>query len=145
MVTLQKPNFVKIMNPITGVFQVICLHLRSPCFRVDLKGKIEWILCYSKYLVLYFQPLQFVRRSDDGQSFTKRRIVRLTPFAFECEWSKDKSKLQKENTQWKGQCMIHESSMKITVSVCWCPKKLAYGIAQLVCIYTLLYFWHFIS
>ena len=53
------------MNPITGVFQVICLHLRSPCFKVDLKTRspnfeIKWILCYSKYFILYPQPLQFV-------------------------------------------------------------------------------------
>ena len=46
-------------NSIAGIFQVICLHLRSPCFKADLKGKshnlqIEWILCYSKYLVLFF-------------------------------------------------------------------------------------------
>ena len=46
-------------NSIAGIFQVICLHLRSPCFKADLKGKshnlqIEWILCYSKYLALFF-------------------------------------------------------------------------------------------
>ena len=46
-------------NSIAGIFQVICLHLRSPCFKADLKGKshnlqVEWILCYSKYLVLFF-------------------------------------------------------------------------------------------
>ena len=38
------------MNPIAGIFQVICLHLRSPCFKVNVKRKsnnfeIEWILC----------------------------------------------------------------------------------------------------
>ena len=75
----------------------------------------------------------------DGQSFTKqRRVAWLTPFAFECEWSQDTWKLQTENTQWKVQCMVLENNMKITVSVCWCPNKLA--IAQPVCIYTLLYF-----
>ena len=53
--------------------------------------------------------------------------------------------MQSESTQWNVQCMVHENNMKIKVSVCWCPNKLTYGIAQLICIYTLLHFWYFIS
>ena len=35
----------------------------------------------------FFQRLQFLRWNDNGQSFTKQRIVVwLTPFAFDCEW-----------------------------------------------------------
>ena len=70
------------MNPITDIFQVICLHLRSHWFKVDLKGKshnfeIEWILCYSTYLVLCFQSLQFVRLSDGWSKFFETKKSRL--------------------------------------------------------------------
>ena len=36
---IRRNNFLKKMNTITGIFQVICLHLWSACFKVDLKGK----------------------------------------------------------------------------------------------------------
>ena len=84
LVKLQTPSlqFCQKMNPITDMFQVICLHLRSPCFKVDLKGKsqnfeIECILCYSTYLALYFQPLQFVRWSDGWSIFYETKKNRL--------------------------------------------------------------------
>ena len=78
------------MNPITGIFQVICLHLRSPWFKVDLKGKshnfeIGYYVTQS-ILFFIFSRCSLYIEVMDGQSFTKqRRIVRLTPFAFECE------------------------------------------------------------
>ena len=80
------------MNPITSIFQVISLHLKSPWFKVDLKGKnhnfeIEWMLCCSKYIVLIFSCYSLYVELIDGQSFTKQRgIVWLTLFAFEWEW-----------------------------------------------------------
>ena len=78
----QPATLLKKMNLITDIFQVICLHLRTPCFKLDLKGKslnfeIELILCYSKYLVLYFQPLQFVRWTDGWSTFFETKNNRL--------------------------------------------------------------------
>ena len=70
------------MNPITDIFQVICLHLTTLCFKVDFYRKrynfeIEWRLCYSKYLVLYFQLLLFVRLSDGWSIFYETKKTRL--------------------------------------------------------------------
>ena len=78
----QPATLSKNKNPITDIFQVICLYLRNPCFKVDLKGKshnseIQWILCYSMYLVLYFQPLQFVRGSYEWSIFYETKKSRL--------------------------------------------------------------------
>ena len=53
---------------------------------------------------------------------------------------RDTWKLQSKSKRWKVKCMAHENDMKITVWVCWCQNKHTYGIAQLVCIYTLLHF-----
>ena len=53
---------------------------------------------------------------------------------------RDTWKLQSKSKRWKVKCMAHENDMKITVLVCWCQNKHTYGIAQLVCIYTLLHF-----
>ena len=138
------------MKPITGIFQVIYLHLRSPCSKVDLVGKVTFLKLNEYYvtqsiLLFIFSRWSLYVEVMDSESFTKqRKILWLTPFAFSCEWEKDRWKLQSENTKRKVQCLVHENNMKITVSVCWCPNKLAYGIAQLVYIYTVLYFWLFI-
>ena len=64
-------------NSIAGIFQVICLHLRSPCFKADLKGKshnlqIEWIFTQS-ILFFFFQPLQFVRWSYGWSIFYEKK------------------------------------------------------------------------
>ena len=69
-------------NPITDIFEVICPYLRNPCLKVDLKGRsqnfeTEWILCYSIYLGLYFQPLHFVPWSDEWSIFYKTKKSRL--------------------------------------------------------------------
>ena len=61
------------MNPITGIIQVIDVHLRSPCFNIYLKDKsnnfeIQRILCYSRYIALRFQLLQC-----ECQSFTNTK------------------------------------------------------------------------
>ena len=53
---------------------------------------------------------------------------------------RDTWKLQSKSKRWKVKYMAHENDMKITVWVCWCQNKHTYGIAQLVCIYTLLHF-----
>ena len=53
---------------------------------------------------------------------------------------RDTWKLQSKSKRWKVKCMAHENDMKITVLVCWWQNKHTYGIAQLVCIYTLLHF-----
>ena len=79
-VKLQTPSLklCQKMNPITNILEVICLHLRSPCLKVDIKVKshnfeIEWILCYSKYFVLYFQQLQVPRWSDGWSIFYEKK------------------------------------------------------------------------
>ena len=55
-------------------FQIIFLHLRNACFKVDLKEKchnfyIQWILWYSKYLVLYFSRCSLYHKLIDDQLF----------------------------------------------------------------------------
>ena len=133
------------------MFDVICLQLRSPCFKVDFKGKahsfvFEWVFCYSKYLALHFQQLQFVRWTDRWSTFHEAKKNRLiTTVCFRVcliKWCM-------EITDWKHskESTVHGkwSNVKTTVSVCWCPNKVTYEIAQLVWIYTLLHFWNFIS
>ena len=96
------------MNTITGIFQVTCRHLRRPCFKVELKGKshnfeIEWILCYSKYLVLYFQPLQFIRWWSNFYETKKNRLINTVCFSMRL------IKGYKEITEWKHpmECAVH--------------------------------------
>ena len=103
-----------------------------------LQFEITCIFCHNSFFI--FSRCSLCVEVMDRQSFTKQvRIVWLTPAVFLCEWYMDTWKLQNENTQWKVQCMAHENIMKITVSVCWWPNKLAYRIAQLVFIFSLLY------
>ena len=121
---------------------------KSPCFKVVLKGKshnfeIEWILCYSMYLVLYIQPLQFVRWSDGWSIFyetKKSRLIKTVCFRVQI------IKGYMEITEWNHtvESAVHGilNKMRIAALVCWCLNKLA--IAQTICIYTLLYVWHFI-
>ena len=134
------------MNIITDIFQVIFLHLRSLSFKVDLKGKslnfeTEWTLCYSKYVVFHFQPLQCRLYVE---------VMNCNSFLLNKEESFDKHSLPSSANDKRiygnyrvkihsGKCsayMVHWNSMKITISVFWCPNRLAYVIAQLVCIYT---------
>ena len=68
------------MNPITDIFQVICLHLRSPCFKVDLKRKVAILKlsgCYVTQRILFFifSRCGLYIELMDGQSFTKQRRV----------------------------------------------------------------------
>ena len=130
---------------------LICLHLRSRCFKLELRWKthnfeIEWILCYSKHCVFYFQPLLLARWSDGWSIFYETKMIRLINTV--CFWVrliKGYMEITAENKQWKVQCIVHENNMKITVPVCWYLNKLAYRIVQLVCNCTFLYYWRFTS
>ena len=63
------------------------------------------------------------------------RIVWLTTFAFECDtwkllrdtWKKGYMEITEGKYTVESAVMIHENNMKITVSFCWCQKKLTYG------------------
>ena len=66
------------MNHITGIIQVIDVHLRSPCFNIYLKDKsnnfeIQRILCYSRYIALRFQLLQCECLTDGWSIFYKHK------------------------------------------------------------------------
>ena len=113
---------------------LICLHLRSRCFKLKLRWKIhnfeiEWILCYSKHRIFHFQPLQIARWSDGWSIFYETKMIRLiNTVYFWVRLIKWYMEITAENTQWKVQCIVHENNMKITVSVCWYLNKLAYRI-----------------
>ena len=68
----------KKMNPITGTFQAICLHLRSPCFKVHLKKKSSKIEIQCIYYVLLHLLFIFSRCSlyvwpTNGQLFANTK------------------------------------------------------------------------
>ena len=70
------------MNLITDIFQVICLHLRSPCFKLDLKVTILKLNGYyvtQSILFFIFSRCSLYVEVMDCQSFRKqgRRRVRM--------------------------------------------------------------------
>ena len=101
----QPTTLSKKMNPITGTFQAICLHLRNPCFKVHLKKKVVK-LKFNVYIMFFFICSSFsavaVCTFDQPMvSFlrTQRRIVWLTAFAF--DWDQWRRKGNMEITEWK--------------------------------------------
>ena len=95
-------------------------------------------------LLLIFSRCSLYVWLIDGQPFRntqKKCLINSVCFLVQIDKEKrDTWKLQSKSKRWKVKCMAHENDMKITVLVCWWQNKHTYGIAQLVCIYTLLHF-----
>ena len=92
-------------------------------------------------LLLIFSRCSLYVWLIDGQPFRNTQKNNSVCFLVQIDKEKrDTWKLQSKSKRWKVKCMAHENDMKITVWVCWCQNKHTYGIAQLVCIYTLLHF-----
>ena len=85
-------KFVEKMNPITGIIQVIDVHLRSPSFNIYLKDKSNnfWNSMHIMLLKVYCSSFSAVAVCMFDWWMvnllqTQRRIVWLTAFAFKCD------------------------------------------------------------
>ena len=86
------------------------------------KLEIQCILCYSWYIVLHFQQLQFVSLIDQYSTFYENKKEsldqqRLLSSVIDKE-EKYTWKLLSESTQQKVKYTVRENNMKITISFC---------------------------